>query len=89
MIIYTPKLSYDGNARNRNFHIAGRFLFIQAIEVWFFGTLRSFPIKTVFRYAQDPYKTGIYIYIYIYIYIGMKYWWNFTDRKKGFAGRKT
>jgi len=28
---------------------------------------RRFPIKTVFCYAQDPYKTGIHTYIYIFL----------------------
>jgi hypothetical protein len=31
MIAYTLKLAYDGNGRNRNFHIAGSFRFIRAL----------------------------------------------------------
>jgi len=42
MIIYTLELFYDGNTRNRNFHVTRRFRFIQAIEVWIFGTLEVF-----------------------------------------------
>ena len=63
----TMKPPYTGTTMNCSFFIAGRFLFLQVLEVLILGTphpgdCKGFMLKTGFFYALIPFNTGFTAY---------------------------
>lgn len=82
MTIYTLNLAYNGNGRSRNFHVAGSFRFVRALDVWIFRTLDDF--------RKIQFSVMLWIHLrHIFIYIGMEHRRYYTDRRKRFTGRTT
>jgi hypothetical protein len=66
------KPAYKGTATDRNFFPCWQVPFHTVLELWILGSL---PLRTGFRYAQVPFKTGFIA--------------NYSKKKKGLIVQNT